>query len=125
VAVRVVLVEDEPMFLEALRALLAADDRVEVVGTAANGEDALGIVDAQHPDVALVDLRLPRMDGYETTRRLIARAPSLKVIAVSGLGDEGAPVAAIAAGATQFLLKGGLHAEIADAIVAASEALTE
>jgi len=116
----VLLVDDEPMFLAAVQALLELDSRVKVVGATDNGAHALELAKAEHPDVALVDLALPEMDGFETTRRLLASEPAMKVIVVSGLSDEEAGAAARAAGATAFLLKGGLHDEFADAILAAS-----
>lgn len=119
VPIRVLLVDDEPMFLEALQALLGADRRVDVVGSADNGADALTLARSERPDVALVDLTLPGADGYETTRRLIAEAAPIKVVVISGLSGGGEADAARAAGATRFLFKGGLHDEIADAIVAA------
>ncbi len=120
--VRVLLVDDEPMFLEALRALLETDSRVDVVASAGNGVDALALARSEQPDVALVDLALPGTDGIETTRRLIAETPQLKVVVISGLSDGSEAKAARDAGASRFLLKGGLHEEIGDAIVAAYSA---
>jgi DNA-binding NarL/FixJ family response regulator len=117
--VRVLLVDDEPMFVEALRALLATDARVSVIGAAGNGADAIAFAATEHPDVALVDLTLPGLDGFETTRRLIAEAPTIRVVVISGFSDGSEARAAREAGATRFLFKGGLHGEIADAIVAA------
>jgi DNA-binding NarL/FixJ family response regulator len=113
----VLLVDDEPMFLEALRALLETDSRVIVVAATDNGIDALA--HSEHPDVALVDLTLPGASGFETTRRLIAEAAPIKVVVISGLSDGSEANAAHDAGASRFLLKGGLHDEIADAIVEA------
>jgi DNA-binding NarL/FixJ family response regulator len=115
--IRVLLVDDEPMFLEALRALLEIDARVLVVAVADNGPDAIAIAVKEHPDVALVDLALPGFDGFETTRLLRAQAPAMKVVVISGLSDGSEKDAAHAAGAAGFLFKGGLHDEIADAIV--------
>jgi DNA-binding NarL/FixJ family response regulator len=115
--VRVLLVDDEPMFLEALRALLETDSRVAVVASADNGADAIELALREHPDVALVDLALPGASGFETTRRLIAEAAPIKVVVISGLSDGSEANAARDAGASRFLLKGGLHDEIADAIV--------
>jgi DNA-binding NarL/FixJ family response regulator len=69
-----------------------------------------------------VDIALPGTNGLETTRRLIAEAPPIKVIVISGLSDGSEAKAARDAGASRFLLKGGLHEEIADAIVAAYSA---
>jgi DNA-binding NarL/FixJ family response regulator len=118
--IRVLLVDDESMFLAALRALLEHDRRLEVVGATDNAVEALELAATVRPDVVLIDLALPGVDGFEVTRRLLARAPEVKVIAVSGLSDDGAESAALEAGATSFLFKGGLHEEIADAIVAAA-----
>jgi DNA-binding NarL/FixJ family response regulator len=115
----VLLVDDEPMFLEALKALLETDERVSVVAVADNGPDAIKLAVTVRPDVALVDLALPGVDGFETTRLLLAQAPSIKVVVISGLSDGTEVDAAREAGATRFLFKGDLHDEIADAIVAA------
>ncbi|MGZ8715544.1 MAG: response regulator [Gaiellaceae bacterium] len=115
--VRVLLVDDEPMFLEALKALLETDERVSVVAVAGNGRDAIKLAMRVRPDVALVDLALSGVDGFETTRLLLEQAPSLKVVVISGLSDGTEVGAAHEAGATRFLFKGDLHEEIADAIV--------
>jgi two-component system response regulator DesR len=118
--IRVLLVDDESIFLAALRALLEHDRRMEVVGMAQTSAEALELAAETHPDVVLIDLALPGIDGFETTRLLLAASPSLKVIAVSGRPNEEAEEAARAAGATTFLYKGGLHEEIAEAIVEAA-----
>src|SRR5882724_5894782 len=76
--VRVVLVDDQTLFLEGLHALLDAQPEVEVVGRASNGEEALALCASLVPDVVLMDLRMPVMDGVATTRRL---AESKKVVA--------------------------------------------
>jgi DNA-binding NarL/FixJ family response regulator len=123
--IRVLLVDDEPMFLDALEALLATDDRIAVVGKADTAEDALEIAVEQHPDVALVDLAMPGLDGFELTRRLLRDHAAGRVLAVSGLTHERDAERALEAGASAFLLKGGLYAEVADAIVAASEEACE
>ena len=119
--IRVLLVDDEPMFLAALEALLAADDRIDVVGKADSAAEALAIAEEQHPDVALVDLAMPGLDGFELTRRLLEERAAGHVLAVSGLTHERDAERALEAGASAFLLKGGLYEEVADAIVAASE----
>jgi DNA-binding NarL/FixJ family response regulator len=117
--IRVLLVDDEPMFIEAVQALLEADGRLNVVGVAGNGPDAVALALQEHPDVALVDLALPGFDGFETTRQLLAQTPAMKVVVLSGLSDGTEADAAHDAGATGFLFKGGLHDEIAEAIVGA------
>lgn len=118
--IRVLLVDDEPMFLEALCALLERDDRVEIVGAADSSVQAIELAGAQHPDVALVDLAMPGMNGFELTKKLLANEPAMRVLAVSGLSHEGDVTHALEAGATAFLLKGGLYEEVGDAIVAAA-----
>jgi DNA-binding NarL/FixJ family response regulator len=119
--IRVLLVDDEPMFLAALEALLATDGRIDVVGKADTAAEALAIAEEQHPDVALVDLAMPGLDGFELTRRLLEQRAAGHVLAVSGLTHEREAERALEAGASAFLLKGGLYEEVADAIVAASE----
>jgi DNA-binding NarL/FixJ family response regulator len=118
--IRVLLVDDEPMFLQALCALLDHDERVEIVGAADTSLRAIELADAEHPDVALVDLAMPVMNGFELTKKLLANEPALRVLAVSGLSHEGDVTQAIEAGASAFLLKGGLYEEVGDAIVAAA-----
>jgi two-component system NarL family response regulator len=115
--VKVLLVDDEPMFLEALTALLEQDERIDVVGTT-TGEDAVELARACHPDVALVDLGMPGIDGFELTRKLVSDEPAPRVVAVSGSADA---ERAREAGACEFLLKGGLHDEVAETIVAVVE----
>ena len=115
--VRVMLVDDQQMFLAALQALLEHEDRIEIVAATDNGAHALELDEAIHPDVALVDLDLPLMDGFETTRRLVAQHPGLKVVVISGLSGDGVAAHAEEAGAARYLFKGGLHNEIVDAIL--------
>ena len=113
------------MFLAALEALLATDGRIDVVGKADTAAQALAIAEEEHPDVALVDLAMPGLDGFELTRRLLEDRAAGHVLAVSGLSHERDAERALEAGASAFLLKGGLYAEVADAIVAASEEPSE
>jgi DNA-binding NarL/FixJ family response regulator len=119
-AIRVLLVDDEPMFLQALSALLDHDERVEIVGAADTSLRAIELARDEHPDVALIDLAMPGMNGFELTKMLLANEPALRVLAVSGLSHEGDVAQALEAGATAFLLKGGLYDEVGDAIVAAA-----
>jgi len=119
--IRVLLVDDEPMFLEALRALLEHDDRIAVVATADSGEEAVELARRRKPDVALVDLAMPGLDGFELTRELLGSEQAPRVVAVSGLSNPLDAERALDAGASSFLLKGDLFGEIAEAIVAASD----
>jgi DNA-binding NarL/FixJ family response regulator len=116
--VRVMLVDDQQMFIAAIRALLEYEDRIEIVATTDNGAHALELDEATRPDVAVIDLDLPIMDGFETTRRLVAQHPALRVVVISGLLGDHVAERAEAAGASGYLFKGGLHGEIVDAILA-------
>jgi two-component system response regulator DesR len=118
--IRVLLVDDEPMFLEALQALLENDSRIAVVAATDNSEQAVALARSRKADVALVDLAMPGLDGFELTRKLVASDAHPRVVAVSGLSEPSDAKRALDAGASGFLLKGGLYGEIADAIVAAS-----
>jgi two-component system, NarL family, response regulator DesR len=123
--IRVLLVDDEPMFLAALRALLDHDDRIVVVGAAESGRVALELARREHPDVALVDLAMPDVDGFEVTRELLSSDAAASVVAISGLSHAGDAERALQAGATAFLFKGGLYDEVAETIVAVSEQARE
>jgi DNA-binding NarL/FixJ family response regulator len=118
--IRVLLVDDEPMFLAALRALLEHDERISIVATADSGEEAVELARERKPDVALVDLAMPGLDGFALTRELVAGETAPRVVAVSGLSNPRDAERALDAGASSFLLKGDLFGEIADAIVAVS-----
>jgi DNA-binding NarL/FixJ family response regulator len=119
--VKVLLVDDEPMFLDALEALLDRDERIVVVARADSGDDALSLARARKPDVALVDLAMPHVDGFEIMRRLLSETeqPPL-VIAVSGRSGRRDVERALAAGASGYLLKGRLYDEVAKTILAVS-----
>jgi DNA-binding NarL/FixJ family response regulator len=81
---RVLVVDDDPSYLEAASVLLAQDDRIEVVGRARDGRDALTQAAALKPDVVLMDAEMPVLDGLEATRRLRRLLPSTPVVVVSG-----------------------------------------
>jgi DNA-binding NarL/FixJ family response regulator len=116
---RVMIVDDQPMFAEAIRALLETDGRFRVVGAAESGAAAMELVAAEEVDVVLIDIAMPGVDGLETTRLLREAKPDLKVVVISGLVGETIAADALAAGATEFLLKGSLHDEVAGAILRA------
>jgi two-component system nitrate/nitrite response regulator NarL len=82
--IRVLLVDDDAAFLESLEALLAGDQRVEIVGKALSGEEALEIAAANEPDVVVVDVRMPGMSGIECGRLLRERDSNSRVILISG-----------------------------------------
>ena len=122
--VRVLIVDDDPLVRSGLRLLLGAADAVEVVGEAADGREALGAVDRHHPDVVLMDLRMPRVDGITATRRLRARPRPPEIIVLTTFDTDENILHALRAGASGFLLKDTPPTEIHQAVrrVAAGEA---
>jgi DNA-binding NarL/FixJ family response regulator len=113
--VRVLVVDDNDGFRGSLAALLSGED-LEVVGEAANGIDAIALVNEVGPDVVLMDIRMPEMDGIETTRRLKALHPSLEVVALTGLEEERAVREMLVAGASGYVLKDSEGDEIIHAV---------
>jgi DNA-binding NarL/FixJ family response regulator len=125
--IRVVLAEDQPMVRAGFRALLDSRPGIEVVGEAANGLEALHAVRTRKPDVVVMDIRMPEMDGLEATRR-ITRDPALngtRVLVLTTFELDEYVFGALDAGASGFLLKGGELADLVHAIevVAAGDAL--
>jgi DNA-binding NarL/FixJ family response regulator len=118
--VRVVIVDDHRLFVDALALLLGHDDRLEVIGTAGDGRTAVDLVVERQAEVAVIDVRMPEVDGLETARRLRARSPGTRVILVTGLDEEDLAVEAREAGAVALLTKGALHEELKEAILKAA-----
>jgi DNA-binding NarL/FixJ family response regulator len=116
--IRVVVVDDQRIVREGLVLVLGLLPGIEVVGTAGDGEQALSVVAAQRPDVVLMDLRMPRMDGAEATARLRARHPGTEVVVLTTYVDDTSVLAALRAGARGYLTKDARPAEIAAAITA-------
>jgi DNA-binding NarL/FixJ family response regulator len=112
----VLAADDQRIVREGLALLLGLLPGVEVVGTAADGEEALTMVAELHPDVVLMDLRMPRCDGVEATRRLRAHAPEVKVIVLSTYADDRSVIDALRAGARGYLTKDAGAAEISQAL---------
>lgn len=102
--VRVVVADDQPLVRAGLRTILATDPGIEVVGDAVDGLDALSLVRRTRPDVALVDVRMPRMDGIAATREIVA-AHATRVLVLTTFGQDDVVFDALAAGAHGFLLK--------------------
>jgi len=119
--VRVLLVDDQGLFREALATLLDVRPEVAVVGEAANGDEALRRAAELRPDVVLMDLRMPVLDGVAATRRMRVEQPGVRVIALTTFDDEDEVFAALRAGAVGYLLKDVSSATLVEAIVAAAE----
>jgi DNA-binding NarL/FixJ family response regulator len=118
--VRVVVVDDHRLFVDALALLLNHDDRLEVIGTASDGLTAIDLAVHGNAEVAVVDVRMPEVDGLETARRLRAVRPETSVILVTGVDDPRLIDQAREAGAVALFTKGALHQELQEAIVAAA-----
>lgn len=114
--ITVVVVEDEPKILRSQLNLLRGFDEIEVVGQATSGTDAVERIRALKPDVVLLDLGLPGIDGIEVTKRLRAELPHIEVLIFTIFDDEEKVLAAIRAGASGYLLKGMEAQRIVQAI---------
>ena len=123
--IRILIADDHALFREGLRALFAALPDIEVVGEAADGAIAITQVDALHPDVVLMDINMPGVNGIEATRRILSTHPNLGIIMVTMLEDDASVFSAMRAGARGYVLKGAHHEEILQAIraVAAGQAV--
>jgi two-component system response regulator DegU len=114
--VRVLLADDNVQFRFALRRLLERDPEISVVAEASDGGEALQMVGEHEPDVVLMDISMPGLDGLEATFELKSRFPDLTVLMLS-VGDKDQEIAAgLASGASEYLLKGTPASEIVDAI---------
>ncbi len=103
--VRLVIVDDHQIVRAGLQQILEIDPTMTVVGTAGDGSAALALVALHHPDVVLMDLSMPTMDGVEATKRIKAADPNTLIIVLSSYGDEAHVVRALEAGADGYLLK--------------------
>ncbi|MBB5894466.1 response regulator [Kutzneria kofuensis] len=117
---RVVLADDQTVVREGLVTLLRLLPGVEVVGAAADGEQAVALVAEHRPDVLLVDLRMPRCDGVEATRRVRAEYPQTEVVVLTTYTDDDSVLSALRAGARGFLTKDADAEAIARALHAAA-----
>jgi signal transduction histidine kinase len=117
--VRVLVVDDVAEIRDNLAQLLGQLGLV-VVGNAADGVEAVELVATTDPQVVVMDLRMPRMDGVEATREILAKHPDVAVLMLSAYGDESLVIDALMAGARGYLLKGAPASELADAITAAA-----
>ena len=118
--VRVMLVDDQALFREGLRTLLSVVPGIEVLGEAANGEAAVQQVRRLRPQVVLMDLRMPVLNGVEATRRLRTEAPEARVIVLTTFDDDEDVFDALRAGAVGYLLKDATRDKLVEAIRSAA-----
>ena len=123
--IRVALVDDEAMVRVGLRMVLSAEPDLEVVGEAADGGAAVAMVQECAPDVVLMDVRMPGVDGIEGARRVLAAVPDVKVVVLTTFDEDEYVEAALRAGVSGFLLKVAPPERLVDGIrtVARGEAL--
>jgi DNA-binding NarL/FixJ family response regulator len=123
--ITVVLADDQAMVRAGLRLILESQPDIRVVGEAADGEEALRVARLRRPDVVLMDIRMPRMDGIEATSRLVAEDPAPRVLVVTTFDADQYVYRALRAGASGFVLKDSSpeHLIAAARLVAAGDAL--
>ncbi|WP_134739215.1 response regulator transcription factor [Nocardioides sp. 503] len=119
-SIRVVLVDDHAVVRTGLAQLLDGSEGIEVVGSAATGEEAIDVVRESSPEVVLMDLQMPGMDGVAATRRILADSPSAQVLVLTSYSDAERIVAALDAGAVGYLLKDADPEEIISGVRAVS-----
>jgi DNA-binding NarL/FixJ family response regulator len=123
--IRALICDDHGPFRDGLRALLDHAPDIEVVGEAADGNQAVALADRHQPDVILMDLQMPGVNGIDATRRIVHTSPHIGVLVVSMFEDDQSVFAAVQAGARGYVLKGARKAEVLRAIraVAAGEVI--
>ncbi len=121
---RIVIADDQASVREGLVLLLGGLPDIVVVGAAADGQQAVELVAAEHPDAILLDLHMPVLDGIAATRRLTAEHPEVAVVVLTTFADDASVLGALRAGARSYLTKDADRADIAKALHAAAEGLT-
>ena len=115
--IRVLIVDDQVLFAEALEAILGSDDRIEVVGRATDGKQGVELALSLMPDVTLMDISMPVMDGFEATRLIRQQRPRACVLMLTGSNSDEDMSRAREVGAAGYLTKDGIAAELIDQIL--------
>jgi DNA-binding NarL/FixJ family response regulator len=118
--IRVLIADDHPLFRDGLTALLTDGADTELAGTAASGTEAVDLAREVQPDVVVMDLHMPRLNGIEATRRIVADSPHIAVLVLTMFDDDDSIFAALRAGARGYLLKGADREQIRRAVHAAA-----
>jgi len=122
--IRVLIVDDHPVVLEGLRTMLSTDRNIEIVGEACDGVEAVAMVEDKEPNVVLMDIRMPNMDGVQATRRIKHQSPATAVIAITMYDTDAYVVDAVRAGASGYLLKDATREMVVDTIRAVNSGAT-
>lgn len=118
--IRVLIADDHPLFRDGLVAMLQAGDDTELAGAAADGLQAVEMALRSQPDVVVMDLRMPGLDGIEATRRIVADSPHIAVLVLTMFDEDESVFSALRAGARGYLLKGADQEQIRRAVHAAA-----
>jgi DNA-binding NarL/FixJ family response regulator len=116
---RVLIADDEPLFADALELLLAADERIEIVGRAGNGSDAVRLARELEPDLVLMDLSMPGVDGFDATAQIAAEDGGARVLVLTGSEDPADVAKARSAGASGYITKDQIAETLVEAILSA------
>lgn len=119
-SIHVLVADDHPFYREGIRTMLRAVPDIEVVGEAATGDEAIALAESLQPDVILMDLKMPAVDGIEATRRILHTSPHIGVLVLTMFEDDDSVFAAMRAGARGYLLKDADQEELVRAIKAIS-----
>jgi len=122
--IRVMLVDDHPVVREGLRGVLEAEPDLTVVGEAGSGEEAVALHRVRQPDVILMDLRMPGLDGVGAIRRIRAESPGQRIVVLTTYDTDADILRAVEAGASGYLLKDASRADLAEAVRAAARGET-
>jgi len=117
--IRVLIADDQRLFAEALEAILSTDERLEIVGKAANGEEAVGLAVALKPDVILMDIAMPKLDGVEAVRLIRAKRPAAVILMLTGSNSHNDIDRSRVSGAAGYVTKDLIASELIQAIVEA------
>jgi DNA-binding NarL/FixJ family response regulator len=119
--IRILLADDHPVLRDGLRALLEREADMSIVAEAADGREIVRLAEEQSPDVVIMDLAMPIMNGIEATRRIVAKSPHTAVVILSMHQDESYVLGSLNAGAKGYLLKDSMRREVIEAVRAVSQ----
>jgi len=122
--IRVLICDDQAVVVDGLEMILSSDPEIKVVGTAQDGQEAVESIALLHPDVVLMDLKMPGMNGIQATREIRRRFPQVKVLVLTTFGDDEWLFDAIQSGADGYLLKGTSRADLVRAVRGTADGTT-
>lgn len=110
-SIRILIADDQRLFRQSLKYLLEQEEEIEVVGEAADGQDAFTLAQEIHPDIVLMDVDMPKLDGINASRLILEREPNIKILMLSVHDDDERIISAIRSGAVGYILKDADHRE--------------